>query len=142
MLVHRAGECGRTAVVGELALQRGELGDGGAVAAELDGDRGAQQPGVVQDPVGVGDEGAVAVVACGVLGQQGAELGGALDEGVRGNVPAAVGGWCRCSWMEAAPGPGPLQSTIETPPVHLRDFPEGRRWRIVDPWLSTSRTAR
>ena len=66
VLVHRARQRGRAAVVAELALQVRELADGGAVAAELDGDGGPEQADVAQGVVRLGHEGAVAVVALGV----------------------------------------------------------------------------
>ncbi len=65
-------------MVAELALQRGQLGDGGAVAAELDGYGGLQQAGVAERVVRLGDEGALGVVPGGVLGDGRADGGGAL----------------------------------------------------------------
>ena len=101
VLVHGAGQRGRTAVMGELALQGGELGDGGAVAAELGGDAGLEQAGVAEGVVRLGHEAAFGVVAGGVLRRASAptaaarshEVGGRL--GVRDTVvvvmPSSVG---------------------------------------------------
>ena len=80
VLVHRARQRGRAAVVGELALQRGQLGDGGAVAAELGGHGRLQQAGVAERVVRLGDEAAVGVVPGGVLGERRPDGGGALGE--------------------------------------------------------------
>ena len=81
VLVHRGGQRGRAAVVGQLALHVRRLSrDRGAATAELDGNAEGEEAGVAEGVERLRDEGAVAVVAGGVLGERGADRGRAVDE--------------------------------------------------------------
>ena len=128
MLVHGAGERGRAAVVCELPLKAGELGDRGTVAAELDGDGGLEQAGVAECLVGLGDEGAVDVVARGVLGEPWADGHRARDERAGGGVVVGV---CApsaerniCGHVSSVrPASSRIQSTIVTCLVQILNYP-------------------
>jgi hypothetical protein len=61
-------------VPGQLPLSHGDLADRRAAAAELDRNSEGQVAAAAQEVEGLGDEGAVAVVERGVLGDGGAEL--------------------------------------------------------------------
>ena len=73
-------------MVRQLALQVGQLAWGRAEAAELDGYAGGEQAGVADGVERLGHEGALDVVAAGVLGQDGRDGGGAVEEGVGAGV--------------------------------------------------------
>jgi hypothetical protein len=68
-------------VAAELTLEGGELGDGRAFAAELDGNGGGQQAAVAKGLEGLAHDAALTVVAGGMLGEARAEGGSALGEG-------------------------------------------------------------
>ena len=62
VLVHRGGQSGGAAVVGQLALDGGDVADGAAAAAELGRHADGEQPGLAEGPKALVHEGAVAVV--------------------------------------------------------------------------------
>ena len=118
VLVHRRGEGGRAAVLGQLALDGGDLADGGAVAAELGRDGDGQQAGVADVLERLVHPGAVAVVLGGVWSEDRPAGGGPLDEralvGRAGGVRRGGGDLGDCHVRHSAGRARPLTSGSTT----------------------------
>lgn len=116
-------------MVGQLALQGGELADRGAVAPELDGDGGLEQADGAECLVGLGDEGAVDIVTGRVLGEPWADGHRTLDERARDG--AVLVGECAPSTernccghvSRVGPAAGRIQSKTVTWLVQIMNYP-------------------
>ena len=99
MLVHRRGERGRAAALGQLALDGGDVADRGSVTAQLGRDGDGQETGVADVLERFVHPAAVAVVVGGVRLEDRRTGGGPLDEGAWFGSGRLLPAGCRWWWL-------------------------------------------